>query len=66
MHSQTIVSQIYRMGRVTNPETSKAPSLIEVKVLAISPYMNRSPEIYLMLRRYQGDIPSTNLTQPQA
>jgi hypothetical protein len=50
------------MGRVTNPETLKAPPLIEVKVLEISPYPNRSPEIYLMLRRYWGDIPSTNLT----
>jgi hypothetical protein len=33
------------MGRVTKLEILKAPPLTEVKVLARSPYMNRSPEI---------------------
>jgi hypothetical protein len=49
------------MGKVTNLETLKALPLIEVRVLAISPYMNRSKEIYPILRRYQGNIPSSNL-----
>ena len=35
------------------------------KELARSPYMNRSLEIYLTLRRYQGDIPSTDLMRPR-
>jgi hypothetical protein len=49
------------MGSVTNLETLKAPPLTKVRVLAISPYMNKSKEIYPILRRYQGDIPSSNL-----
>jgi hypothetical protein len=52
------------MGRVAKPETLKAPPLTEVKALTRSPDMNRSPEISLTLRRYQGDIPSTNLVPP--
>jgi hypothetical protein len=48
------------MGRVAKPETLKVLPLMEVKALAISPDMNRSAEISLTLRRYRGDIPSTN------
>ena len=33
MHMQAIVSLDYHMGRVENPETLKAPPLIEVWVL---------------------------------
>jgi hypothetical protein len=60
MHMRTVVSQIHHMGKVENIETLKAPPLREVRALA------RSPEIYLTLRRYRGDIPSTNLTRPRA
>jgi hypothetical protein len=49
------------MCRVENPKTLKALALIEVRALARSPYMTRSLEIYLTLRRYRVDIPSTNL-----
>jgi hypothetical protein len=49
------------MGRVTKHEISKAPPLIEVKVLKRTPYMNRSLEKYMTLRKYWVDIPSTNL-----
>jgi hypothetical protein len=48
------------MGRVAKLETLKASPLMEVRALAISPD-TISLEISLMLRRYQGDIPSTNL-----
>jgi hypothetical protein len=50
------------MGKVENPETLKVSPLMEVKALARSPDTNRSLEISLMLRRYWGDIPSTNAT----
>jgi hypothetical protein len=49
------------MGRVEKLETLKVPPLTEVKALAISLDVNRSLEISLMLRRYRGDIPSSNL-----
>jgi hypothetical protein len=54
------------MGRVAKIETLKASPLMEVRALARSPDTNRSIEISLTLRRYQGDIPSTELTQPRA
>ena len=66
MHKRAVVSQVHRMGRVAKLETLKAPPLMEVRALARSPDTNRSPEIYLTLRRYQGDIPSTDLTRPRA
>jgi hypothetical protein len=53
------------MGRVAKLETLKASSLTEVKALARSPDMNRSLEISLMLRRYRGDIPSTDFVRPR-
>jgi hypothetical protein len=65
MHMRTFVSQVHRMGRVARPETLKAPPLTEVRELARSPDMNRSQEISLMLRRYRGDIPSTDLARPR-
>jgi hypothetical protein len=40
------------MGRVENPEASKAPPLTEVKALVKPPDTNRTPEISLMLGRY--------------
>jgi hypothetical protein len=49
------------MGRVAKPETLKALPLMEVREIARSLYMNRSPKISMMLRRYRGDIPSTEL-----
>jgi hypothetical protein len=61
MHMGAVGSQVHRIGRVENPETLKALPLMEVRALAISLDMNRSPEISLMLRRYQEDIPSTDL-----
>jgi hypothetical protein len=66
MHMRIIVSQVHLMGRVEKPETLKALPLMEIRELERSPYTNRSPEIYLTLRRYWGDIPSTNLTRPRA
>jgi hypothetical protein len=50
------------MGRVENPETLKAPPLIEVWALARSPNTNKSIEISLTLGEYPGVIPSTNFT----
>ena len=61
MHRRTIISQVHHMGMVEKIETLKALPLTEVRALAISPDMNRYIEISLTLRRYQGDIPSTNL-----
>jgi hypothetical protein len=61
MHKRIVIIQVHRMGKVEKLETLKAPPLMEVRALEISPYTNRSPEIYLTLRRYQGDIPSTDL-----
>jgi hypothetical protein len=52
------------MGRVAKPETLKVPPFMEVKAIARSLDINRSLEISLIPRRYQGDIPSTNLVQP--
>jgi hypothetical protein len=52
------------MGRVAKPEALKAMPVMEVKVLTISPDINRSSKISLMLGRYQGDIPSTNFMRP--
>jgi hypothetical protein len=49
------------MGRVSNLENFKVPPLIEVKALARSPDMNRSPEISQTLRRYRGDMLSPNI-----
>jgi len=66
MHKQTVVSQVHRMGRVENPETLKASPLTEVRELARSTDTNISLEISLTLRRYRGDIPSTDLTRPRA
>ena len=63
MHKREVVSQVHHMGRVAKPETLKVMPLTEVKALARSPDMNRSPEISLTLRRYRGDIPSTNLAR---
>jgi hypothetical protein len=45
------------MGRVEKPKILEALPLIEVKVLVRSPYMNISPEISLVLRRYGGISP---------
>jgi hypothetical protein len=50
------------MGRIENPETLKAPPLIEVWALERSPNMNKSIEISLMLGEYPRVIPSTNFT----
>jgi hypothetical protein len=47
-----VASPIHFMGRVENPKILKTPPLKEVKALARPPNMNRTPEIYLMLRRY--------------
>ena len=66
MHRQAVVSPNHHMGRVAKPKTLKELPLMEVRALARYPYTNIYLEIYLMLRRYRGDIPSTNLTQPHA
>jgi hypothetical protein len=66
MHRKTIVIPVHCMGRVTNPEILKALPLMEVKVLARPPNMNRTPEISLTLRRYQRAISATNFTRPHA
>ena len=65
MHRQAIVSLDHHMGRVARPKTLKAPPLIEVWVLAISPNTNKSTEISLTLGKYPGVIPSTNFAQPR-
>jgi hypothetical protein len=49
------------MVKVAKPKTLKELPLMEVRALARFLDMNRSPEISLMLRMYQGDIPSTDL-----
>jgi len=64
MKRRVVVSLDYRMGRVENPETLKAPPLTEVWVLAISPNTNKFIEISMMLGEYPGVIPSTNFTRP--
>jgi hypothetical protein len=64
MHKRAVVSQVHHMGKVAKPEILKAPPLMEVKELKISPDTNRSPEISLTLGRYRRDIPSTNFTGP--
>jgi hypothetical protein len=63
MHVRVVISQVHHMGRVENPETLKVSPLTEVTELARSSDTNRSLEISLMLRRYRGDIPSTNLVR---
>jgi hypothetical protein len=65
MHMREFVIQVHRMGRVAKPETLKLMTLTEVKALARSLDMNRSPEISLTLGRYQGDIPSTEFARPR-
>jgi hypothetical protein len=57
-------NSVHRMGKVEKPETLKVLTLMEVKALERSPDTNRAPEISLTLRRYRGDIPSTNLERP--
>jgi hypothetical protein len=42
------------MGREENTKTLKVLPLTELKALAISLDMNRSPEISLILGRYRG------------
>jgi hypothetical protein len=64
MQRRAVISQVHHMGRVEKPETLKAPPLTEVRALARSLDTNRSLEISLMLRRYRGDIPSTDLMRP--
>jgi hypothetical protein len=64
MRRRAIISPDYRMGRVENPETLKSPPLTELWALGRSPNTNKSTKISLMLREYQGDIPSTNFVRP--
>ena len=64
MQKKVVISQVHYMGRVAKPETLKVLPVTEVKAPARSPDTNRSLEIYMTLRRYWGDIPSTNLTRP--
>jgi hypothetical protein len=64
MHRRAVINQVHHMGRIEKPETLKALPLTEVKALARSLDTNRSPEISLVLRRYRGDISSTNLARP--
>ena len=65
MHMRAIVSQVHCMGRVAKLKTLKESPVMEVRELTRSSDTNRSPEIYLTLRRYQGDIPLTNLMRPR-
>jgi hypothetical protein len=65
MHKRAVISQVHRMGKVAKPETLKVLPLTEVEALARSLDTNRFPEISLTLRRYRGDIPSTNLARPR-
>ena len=65
MHRRVVISQVHRMGEVEKHEIFKEPPLMEVRALERSPDTNRSLEISLTLRRYRGDIPSTNLAQPR-